>query len=102
MTEFRDWKQAFTAVIERWPKGEVPLIVLDEFQWMVQSAPELPSILQQLWDRHWQHQGQVKLIVCGSFIGFMERSVLVYKSQLSFFALCMILEHFVCNGTELV
>ena len=45
-------------------------------------SPELPSILQAKWDRSWQKSGKVLLILCGSYIGFMEREVLGKKSPL--------------------
>ena len=45
------------------------------------ASPELPSVLQELWDRRWK-RGRVMLILCGSMIGFMEREVLGAKSPL--------------------
>ncbi len=58
------------------------VIALDEFQWMVGESPELPSILQELWDRKWSKNNKVVLILCGSYIGFMEKEVLGRKSPL--------------------
>ena len=55
------------------------ILAFDEFQWLVDSCPELPSILQELWDRSWRDSGRVMVILCGSFIGFMEREVLGEK-----------------------
>jgi hypothetical protein len=31
------------------------------------------TILQELWDRKWSRQNNVLLILCGSYLGFMER-----------------------------
>src|SRR5207302_870544 len=42
------WKEALEAIVKRWPGREKRVIVLDEFQWMVGSSPELPSVLQEL------------------------------------------------------
>jgi AAA+ ATPase superfamily predicted ATPase len=77
-----DWKQALELVVSRAPAGTKLVIALDEFQWIAQASPELPSILQELWDRQWKRSGRVLLILCGSFIGFMEREVLGQKSPL--------------------
>ena len=78
----RDWKEALATVTERLRGGEKLVIVLDEFQWIVETSPGLPSILQELWDRQWKADGRIMLILCGSYIGFMEREVLGSKSPL--------------------
>jgi len=80
--EVSDWKTAFTAVFAEC-KGPAKLVLaLDEFQWMVETSPELPSVVQQLWDKQWRDEGNMFLILCGSYIGFMEREVLGSKSPL--------------------
>ena len=33
-------------------------------------------MLQELWDRSWRVSGAVMVILCGSYVGFMEREVL--------------------------
>lgn len=76
------WKDALQGVVSRWKGPGKIILVLDEFQWLAQASPELPSVIQQLWDREWQHAGNVMLILCGSFIGFMEKEVLGRKSPL--------------------
>jgi AAA+ ATPase superfamily predicted ATPase len=78
----RDWKAAFRSVLADWKGPRKLILVLDEFQWMVEGSKELPSDLQQLWDREWRDSGKVFLILCGSYIGFMEREVLGSKSPL--------------------
>lgn len=76
------WAQAFRLVEERWRKPGKLLLALDEFQWTTESSPELPSVLQEAWDRRWQKSGRIMLILCGSYLGFMEREVLGKKSPL--------------------
>ena len=76
-----DWAAALDAVDSRVTEGRIAL-VFDEFQWTVAASPELPSLLQERWDRRWRKSGRVMLILCGSFIGFMEREVLGKKSPL--------------------
>ncbi|MCC6902932.1 MAG: ATP-binding protein [Polyangiaceae bacterium] len=76
------WKAALSHVVDRW-KGPGKLVVaLDEFQWMAHSSPELPGVIQELWDRSWKRSGKVLLILCGSYVGFMEREVLGRQSPL--------------------
>jgi len=76
------WKKAIEAVVSRWRRREKLILVFDEFQWLVEKSPELASVLQELWDRSWQKSGRVFLILCGSYVGFMEREVLGEKSPL--------------------
>ncbi len=77
-----DWGDALDAVVSKWPTNKKCIIVLDEFQWVAGASPGLPSILQEKWDRVWKKRGDVILILCGSFVGFMEREVLGRKSPL--------------------
>lgn len=75
------WKDALEVVLSRW-RGPKLVLALDEFQWTVEASPELPSVLQELWDLRWKARNDVMLILCGSYIGFMEREVLGKKSPL--------------------
>ena len=77
-----DWKTALEWVAERAPKDGKFILALDEFQWIVEASPELPSVLQELWDRSWSRSGRMLLILCGSYIGFMEKEVLGSRSPL--------------------
>ena len=76
------WEAALKLVIASAPTGRKLVLVLDEFQWLCASSPELPSVLQRLWDLEWQRENRLLLILCGSFIGFMEREVLGARSPL--------------------
>ena len=77
-----DWRLALDTVVDRWRGPRRLVLALDEFQWTVQAEGGLPSILQELWDRKWRRGGKVMLILCGSYIGFMEREVLGKRSPL--------------------
>jgi AAA+ ATPase superfamily predicted ATPase len=81
-TAVDSWKRALELVVGRWKGPGKLVLILDEFQWTVEASPELPSVLQELWDSSWKRSGKVMLIVCGSYIGFMEREVLGEKSPL--------------------
>jgi len=76
------WRQALLAVVDSWKGPGKLILVFDEFQWLAEASPELPSVLQECWDRWWKGSGRVMLILCGSFVGFMEREVLGRKSPL--------------------
>jgi AAA+ ATPase superfamily predicted ATPase len=76
------WREALTAVADHWTSSRKLILALDEFQWMAESAPELPSLIQELWDRRWRDRKNIFLILCGSYVGFMEREVLGKKSPL--------------------
>lgn len=76
------WEKALSAAVSRWKRPEKLILIFDEFQWSAGASPELPSVLQSLWDRSWKRAGNVLLILCGSFLGFMEREVLGAKSPL--------------------
>jgi AAA+ ATPase superfamily predicted ATPase len=77
-----DWEQALRLVMAEVPPGKRLVLVLDEFQWLCESAPELPSVLQKLWDHDWQHKKGPFVVLCGSYLGFMEREILGHKSPL--------------------
>jgi len=76
------WSEVFAAVKNKCKSRAKFVIVLDEFQWMVEASPELPSVLQENWDRSWKDSSNMVIILCGSYIGFMEREVLGRKSPL--------------------
>ena len=79
------WQQALLTVVQQWtaanPRAKL-VLALDEFQWTAASSPNLLSVLQHCWDRHWKDAGNVMLLLCGSYFGFMERDVLGAKSPL--------------------
>ncbi len=47
-------------------------VIIDEFSYLCDSDPALPSILQKFWDSGEPKQGRLKLILCGSVISSME------------------------------
>lgn len=78
----RSWKVALESVLDQ-AKGDGKLVLaLDEFQWVVETSPELPGVIQELWDRKWSRGREILLILCGSYIGFMEKEVLGGRSPL--------------------
>lgn len=76
------WQKALELVLARWSGPGKLVLAIDEVQWTAYASPELPSVLQALWDGSWKRSGKVLLVLCGSFGGFMEREVLGEKSPL--------------------
>ncbi len=80
-----DWREALSTVAAQWERtrpGSKLILALDEFQWIAASSPDLISALQECWDRRWKGAGNVMLLLCGSYLGFMEREVLGKTSPL--------------------
>lgn len=46
--------------------------VIDEFPYLVDAAPSLPSVIQKYWDHDWPKSG-VKLVLGGSYVSAMKR-----------------------------
>jgi AAA+ ATPase superfamily predicted ATPase len=57
------------------------VVVLDEFPYLVSAHPPLATILQRVWDQTLKNS-QILLILCGSYIGMMEETVLGYQAPL--------------------
>ena len=77
-----DWQEAISLVLKQVSAGKKIVLVMDEFQWTAGACPELPSILQSFIDDDWGGRCNVFLILCGSYMGFMEKKVLGEKSPL--------------------
>ena len=62
-------------------QNERLVVVLDEFPYLVTAHPPLATILQRVWDQTLKNS-QIMLILCGSYIGMMEETVLGYQAPL--------------------
>jgi AAA+ ATPase superfamily predicted ATPase len=53
-------------------RGEGPvLVVIDEFPYLVRTAPELPSLIQREIDRFQVRESRMRLLLCGSAMSVM-------------------------------
>jgi hypothetical protein len=76
---FGGWEQALTTAIEVMTaapaRDAAPLLVLDEFPYLISETPGLPSIVQGLYDSLGPGAGErgvpLRLILCGSAISVM-------------------------------
>lgn len=57
------------------------LLVLDEFSYLCDADPSLPSVLQRMWDAELRDT-RLHVVLCGSYVSFMEREVLGAKNPL--------------------
>lgn len=77
---FRSWEKALSYIEER-QREEPMVLVIDEFPYLAMIDSALLSTLQHLIDHRLQ-KGKLFLILCGSYMGFMEKEVLGAKSPL--------------------
>ncbi|MCD6541275.1 ATP-binding protein [Candidatus Bipolaricaulota bacterium] len=77
---FTDWEAVLTYLGER-AREERLLLILDEFPYLCEAAPGLPSAIRRFWDLHGK-ETKIFLVLCGSQLGFMEREVLGERSPL--------------------
>ena len=80
LTSFSDWETALRSIQDVPSEGK-KLLIIDEFPYMCASRPELPSILQNLWD-HELSRANVMLILCGSAMSFIENELLAERNPL--------------------
>src|SRR6185437_12047704 len=48
------------------------VVVLDEFPYLAEADPALPSVIQKFWDSGGARAGNLKLLLCGSIISQMQ------------------------------
>jgi hypothetical protein len=77
---FASWENALTYIDEKQNKERL-ILVLDEFPYLAQNNPAMMSMLQHLIDHRLQN-GRLFIVLCGSYMGFMEKEVLGAKSPL--------------------
>jgi AAA+ ATPase superfamily predicted ATPase len=75
---FPSWEVAFRALADL--PGR-PIVVMDEFTYLIGGNKAIPSILQKIWDERLKDT-KVFLILCGSYVGMMERDILGYQAPL--------------------
>jgi AAA+ ATPase superfamily predicted ATPase len=67
-----DWFGVLTYLARMAESRPGLIVVLDEFPYLVEGNPALPSVLQKIWDSRVPQAGRLKLILCGSMIAHME------------------------------
>lgn len=77
---YESWERAFVALGELAADRRM-IVVIDEFPYLVNADPSIPSVLQKVWDERLQYT-RLMLILCGSHIGMMEQELLEYRAPL--------------------
>lgn len=77
---FSSWEKALTYINNR-QNNERMVIVIDEFPYLVKNNRALLSEFQHLID-HKLKDSKLFIVLCGSYMGFMEKEVLGSKSPL--------------------
>lgn len=77
---FTDWEVALNYVTRLAEQGRF-ILVLDEFPYLCQVNPALPSLLQRWWDTIGK-SSNIFLLLCGSHLRFMENEILAESSPL--------------------
>lgn len=77
---FSSWEASLRYIFDHLI-DKIPLIIIDEFPYLCVSNSALPSILQKIWDEK-AKENNIFLILCGSYMSFMEKEVLGSKSPL--------------------
>jgi len=75
-----EWDPLLRYLVDFGKKDRI-ILILDEFPYLCSSNPALPSILQRIWDEVGKNS-KLYVILCGSFVSFMEREILGQKSPL--------------------
>lgn len=75
------WGAAFDEV-HRVTTQERLVVILDEFTYVMQADPEVPSVIQHAWDHQLKEQSAIFLILTGPLAGMIQRHVLDYQAPL--------------------
>ncbi len=69
---YASWEDAFRDVLD---SPEPSVVLIDEFGYLCDHAPEIPSVLQAVWTPALQRRSAVHLVLCGSTYAQMERLI---------------------------
>ena len=67
-----DWLGVLTWLARKAQETPGLVVVLDEFPYLAEADPALPSIIQKFWDSGEPGKGRLNLVLCGSMIAHME------------------------------
>lgn len=74
----RNWFDTFDLLqkaIKASRPGKKIIIFLDEFPWMATKKSKLLQALEYFWNQHWNHNKNIKLVVCGSSASWILKNV---------------------------
>jgi hypothetical protein len=77
---FANWRALF-AYVSKFAQNEPLVVIIDEYQYLQSSNRAMASMLQKAWDEELKNSS-VFLVLCGSYVSFIEQELLAYKSPL--------------------
>ncbi|MCI0494685.1 ATP-binding protein, partial [candidate division KSB1 bacterium] len=77
---FSNWNALF-AYLRNLASKQQLIVIIDEYQYLQSSNRAISSIIQKAWDEGLKDTS-IFLVLCGSYISFMEHELLAYKSPL--------------------
>lgn len=79
LPSFGSWAAALNFLASQ--TQERIVVVLDELTYLIEVNTAFPSVLQKIWDTRLKDTA-IMLVLCGSYVGVIEQSVLAYRSPL--------------------
>ncbi|HLD45038.1 MAG TPA: ATP-binding protein [bacterium] len=77
---YPNWESALVETATLANKQKIA-IVIDEFPYLIEANAEIPSLLQKIWDAHFE-KSKALLTLTGSRVGMMEKHVLSSRGPL--------------------
>jgi AAA+ ATPase superfamily predicted ATPase len=81
----QNWLDAFDILnksIENIPKMQPIVLFFDEFPWLATKRSKILQALEYYWNRYWNHDNRIKLIVCGSAASWIIDKIINNKGGL--------------------
>lgn len=79
------WMDAFeelTKAMQQAPEDKPIVLFMDEFPWMAKKHSKIMQALEYYWNRYWDHDPRVKLIICGSSASWVIENIINNKGGL--------------------
>ncbi|MBC8184087.1 ATP-binding protein [candidate division KSB1 bacterium] len=77
---FLSWNSLFS-YLKKLAQKQHLVVIIDEYQYLQMNNRAIASIIQKSWDEELK-DSSIFLVLCGSYISFMEHELLAYKSPL--------------------
>jgi AAA+ ATPase superfamily predicted ATPase len=80
-----NWLDAFDVLnraIEKLPSTQSVVLFFDEFPWMATKRSKLLQALEYYWNRYWNHDPRIKVIICGSSASWVIDKIINNKGGL--------------------
>jgi hypothetical protein len=77
---FANWRALF-AYVRKLAQNQPLVVIIDEYQYLQSSNRAMAAMLQKAWDEELKNSS-IFLILCGSYVSFIEQELLAYKSPL--------------------